>query len=320
MDIERVFALHKFFSCRRYPAPLDDILDHLDISKNTFHIARNFMCDVLGAPIKNQRGLGYFYDLQEDETYELPGLWFSGKEIVSLAILEQLNETLQPEVIKQLLQPISERLKQLLQKQNITQQDWQNRIKVASQWQRLCEPEHFANVAHALLTRQQLEIDYLHWRTGATNKRIISPQRLIYYRDNWYLDAWCHQKQALRTFLLDAIRQANQLELTAVSIEAKQLDAHVMPGYGIFAGQVQGIAQLKFSAKISRRVSRESWHPNQLSEWTDAGEYLLSIPYSDTRELVRDILHFGSDIEVLAPETLRNEIKNELEITLKKYV
>jgi len=289
-------------------------------SKNTFNIARNYLCDVLGAPLKNRKGQGYYYDLKSGETYELPGLWFSAKEIISLALLEQLSETLQPQVVKQLLHPISERLHHLLSKQQVSQHDWQHRIKVVSQWQRICEPEHFINVAHALLKRQQLEIDYWQWQTDTTESRIISPQRLVYYRDNWYLDAWCHKRQALRIFSIDAIQQTNTIAETATDIDSEQLNAHVMPGYGIFAGQVQGNAQLKFSKAISTRSSRESWHPDQQSDWTEQGEYLLSVPYSDNRELIRDIMRFGSDIEVLAPETLRGAIKAELEKTLKKYV
>ncbi|AFI85404.1 helix-turn-helix transcriptional regulator [Methylophaga nitratireducenticrescens] len=319
MDFERIYALHKFFSNRRYPVPLNDILNEFEFSKNTFNIARNYLCDVLGAPLKNRKGEGYFYDLKSGETYELPGLWFSAKEIVSLALLEQLSETLQPEVVKQLLHPVSKRLHQLLAKQHISQHDWQHRIKVATQWQRLCEPDHFINVSHALLTRQQLEIDYWQWQTDSTETRIISPQRLVYYRDNWYLDAWCHKRQALRTFSVDAICRSKQIANTAEDIDSEQLNAHVTPGYGIFAGQVQGIAQLKFSKAISKRVSRENWHPDQQSHWTDLGEYQLSVPYSDTRELTRDILRFGSDIEVLSPESLREQVKQELEKTLKKY-
>lgn len=319
MDFERIYALHKFFSNRRYPVPLNDILNEFEFSKNTFNIARNDLCDVLGAPLKNRKGHGYYYDLKSNETYELPGLWFSAKEIVSLALLEQLSETLQPEVVKQLLHPISERLHQLLAKQHISQHDWQHRIKVASQWQRLCEPEHFINVAHALLTRQQLEIDYWKWQTDSTEIRTISPQRLVYYRDNWYLDAWCHKREALRIFSVDAIHQTRKTKTPAIDVDNEQLNAHVTPGYGIFAGQVQGIAQLKFSKAISKRVSRENWHPDQQNQWTEHGEYQLSVPYSDTRELIRDILRFGSDIEVLGPESLREEVKQELEATLKKY-
>lgn len=269
MNFERIYALHKFFSIRRYPVPLNVILNEFDFSKNTFNIARNYLCNVLGAPLKNCKGHGYFYDLKSNEIYELPGLWFSAKEIISLALLEQLSETLQPEVVKQLLYSVSERLHQLLVKQNISQHDWQNRIKVASQWQRVCEPEHFIDVAHALLKRQQLEIDYWQWQTDMIESRIISPQRLVYYRDKWYLNAWCHNRQALRTFSLDAICQTKQIHDTAYDIDTEQLNAHVMTGYGIFAGQVTGIARLKFSKAISKRTSRENWHTNQQSDWTD---------------------------------------------------
>ncbi|WP_430009764.1 helix-turn-helix transcriptional regulator [Methylophaga lonarensis] len=319
MDFAHIYELHKLLSERRYPLPLDEILQKLECSKSTFHRIREQMVDYLGAPIINQRGRGYHYDLKSDETYELPGLWFSAKEVVSLALLEQLSETLQPEVVKQLLHPVSERLHQLLAKQHIHQHDWKQRIKVATQWQRLCEPDHFINVSHALLTRHQLEIDYWQWQTDSTETRIISPQRLVYYRDNWYLDAWCHKREALRTFSVDAIHQSKKTPEIAKDIDPEQLNAHVMPGYGIFAGDVTGIAELKFSKAISKRTSRESWHPDQQTNWTEQGEYLLSVPYSDPRELIRDILRFGSNIEVIKPESLREEIKNELQKTLKKY-
>lgn len=39
-------------------------------------------------------------------------------------------------------------------------------------------------------------------------ERVVSPQRLIYYRDNWYLDAWDHLREALRSFSIDRIRGA----------------------------------------------------------------------------------------------------------------
>ena len=42
-------------------------------------------------------------------------------------------------------------------------------------------------------------LDKIHDGREVT-QRIVSPQRLSYYRENWYLDAWCHDKNALRKF------------------------------------------------------------------------------------------------------------------------
>lgn len=319
MDITKIYQLHQLLISHRYPIPLQAILDDLECSKATFHRICREMRDSLGAPIKNRKGEGYFYDLAANEQYELPGLWFSSKELVALSLLEQLSQSFQPEIVKQLLTPVHDRLAKLLNQQNITEADWQSRIKVISQWQRPCEPKYFSEIAYALLHRQQLTIDYWQWQTDDTEQRIISPQRLIYYRDNWYLDAWCHLRQALRTFCVDAIRQASLTDERALNIDVNELNNHVMQGYGIFSGEVIGHAKLQFSKHISTRVSQENWHPHQTSSWTKHNEYVLTIPYSDTRELMRDILRYGNDIEVLAPESLRQQIKSELGKTLKKY-
>jgi len=319
MNLSHIYELHKFLLNHRYPVQLNDILEELEYSKSTFHRVCRDMRDYMGAPIKNRKGEGYFYDLAANEQYELPGLWFSSKELISLSLLEQLSESFQPDVVKQLLTPVHERLDQLLHQQNITESDWQSRIKIISQWQRPCEPKHFSETAYALLHRQQLEIDYWQWQTDDTQQRIISPQRLVYYRDNWYLDAWCHRRQALRTFSVDAIRQANLKAEPAIDIDINELNNHVMPGYGIFSGDVIAHAKLQFSKHISTRVSRENWHPQQTFSWTEQDEYVLTIPYSDPRELIRDILRYGNDIEVIAPEDLRQAIKSELGKTLEKY-
>lgn len=319
MDFHQIYELHKFLSSHQYPVPLNDILAELEYSKATFHRVCRDMRDYLGAPIKNRKGEGYFYDLATDEQYELPGLWFSSKELISLSLLEQLCESFQPELVKQLLTPVHERIADLLHQQNITESDWQSRIKILSQWQRPCQPKRFSETAYALLHRQQLEIDYWQRDTNTTQRRIISPQRLVYYRDNWYLDAWCHLREGLRTFSVDAIRHTKQSHEHAVEVDENILNAHVSQGYGIFSGDVVGYAKLKFSPSTSARVSQENWHPQQTASWTEHNQYVLTLPYSDTRELIRDILSYGKEVEVIEPESLRLEIRKALENTLKKY-
>ena len=51
----------------------------------------------------------------------------------------------------------------------------------------------------------------------------------------------------------------------------------------------------------SQWVSREVWHPSQKTSLDSDGSLLLSIPYSDDRELVGDIIQFGPEVEVLTP-------------------
>ena len=142
---------------------------------------------------------------------------------------------------------------------------------------------------------------------------------MIYYRDNWYLDAWCHTRQALRTFSVDAITGAVVLAKRAREIKEKTLNENLGAGFGIFAGGKTQRAVLRFLPMRARWVSRETWHSEQDGHFELDGAYVLSVPYSDSRELVMDILKYGPDVEVLAPAELREVVRNQLREAIGIY-
>ena len=130
MEIVHIIELDRILKGRRTPIPLEDILERLECSKSTFQRIQLNMKDFLGAPIKNIKNQGYYYDLAEGENFELPGLWFSPQEVIALSLFEQLSESFQPVVIKKILDPLHKRLEKLLEEQKISPQNWQTRIKI----------------------------------------------------------------------------------------------------------------------------------------------------------------------------------------------
>lgn len=152
-----------------------------------------------------------------------------------------------------------------------------------------------------------------------TLERTVSPQRLTHYRDNWYLDAWCHLRDGIRSFSLDAIGRVVALDETAEDVADEELDAVLGAGYGIFSGTNLKFAELRFTPERARWVSRESWHPDQEAHFDEAGCYVLRVPYSDDRELSMDILKHGSHVEVLRPDELRKRIADEVKAVAARY-
>jgi predicted DNA-binding transcriptional regulator YafY len=98
-----------------------------------------------------------------------------------------------------------------------------------------------------------------------------------------------------------------------------ELDEYLKSGYGIFAGRGVDWASLKFTPQAARWVSSQSWHSNQRTRFEKDGSYVLEVPYADDRELVMEVLKFGPDVEVLAPEGLRRKVGAQLEAARKKY-
>src|SRR5713226_829660 len=133
----------------------------------------------------------------------------------------------------------------------------------------------------ALLNRKRLSITYSSRSDGELSRRNISPQRLVHYRDNWYLDAWCHKKRGLRMFSVDAIRASEIIREPARDMPEDYLKAVLESGYGIFSGRRTRMARLRFSRRQARWMSTETWHPKQQSSWDKSGNYLLRFPYSN---------------------------------------
>jgi len=178
---------------------------------------------------------------------------------------------------------------------------------------------HFQTVGNAMLSRKRLDLVYYSRARDEQTRRQVSPQRLVYYRDNWYLDAWCHLRKGLRSFSLDAIRSAAVTARAAREIPEHQLDRDLGGGYGIFSGSETKTAVLRFAPEVARWVSCERWHSAQKGRFEPDGRYVLEIPYAADRELIMDILRFGADAEVLRPRELRAKVRGILRKTLAEY-
>ena len=150
-------------------------------------------------------------------------------------------------------------------------------------------------------------------------ERVVSPQRLVCYRGSWYLDAWCHLRDDLRSFALDGIREAVVLEMPAKEVSERRLDETLAEGYGIFSGRAKQQAKLRFTPERARWVAAEQWHPKQRATMQDDGAYVLEFPYADDRELIGDILRHGRHVEVLAPKELRARVREEIAAAAKRY-
>lgn len=179
---------------------------------------------------------------------------------------------------------------------------------------------NFETVGSALLRRKRLLITYHARGSDEVTEREVSPQRLVFYRENWYLDAWCHLRRALRNFSVDAIRKAEIMEKPARDVSEKTTDEVLGAGYGIFGGSRVQWAKLHFTPERARWVAHEQWHPRQKGTLKDDGGYLLEIPYADDRELMMDILKYGPDVEVEGPASLRKRVQALLHLAANRYV
>jgi predicted DNA-binding transcriptional regulator YafY len=322
--LERFYKIDQLLTGRKVPLPFSALRSSLGVSAATLKRDLEFMRERFNAPIDYDREAnGYrFGEPRPGPRYELPGLWFSADEAYALLSMHTLLAELQPGLLEPHIAPLQARLRAIVGGEPAWK-DIEKRIRVFQPERRQApaahEGTHFGLVATAVLKRSRLWIRHYNRKDDRETEREISPQRLVHYRGNWYVDGYCHMREGLRSFAVDAIRAAELRDARAKEIPAAELDEHLGSGYGIFAGREVQWAKLRFTPQAARWVSAQVWHPKQRVQVEKDGSYLLEIPYAHERELMMEILKYGPDVEVLAPEALRSGVAAHLTQAASRY-
>jgi len=264
---------------------------------------------VLGAPLEQDpETRHFFYDRTLAGNFELPGLWISPEELQALLTARQILSNVQPGLLQDELDMLQQRMSQLIDQEGIDFSAHPERIHIRHDAGRPVPGRLFEDLLRALFQRSRLKIRYHGRRRDAVSERTVSPQRLTAYRDRWYLDAWCHDAEGLRSFAVERVQMLEPLGDPAEELESSALRDHFDGAYGIFSGPAEHRARLRFNAEAARWAADEQWHAEQQAERAADGTLELSFPFGSSRELVMDVLRYGADVEVLAPAFLRDQV------------
>ena len=199
------------------------------------------------------------------------------------------------------LESLQGRITSLLQQKGVEAEGGDSRIHIQHVAGRAVPARMFQDMLAALIQRRRLKIRYHGRRRDEESERVISPQRLTQYRNSWYLDAWCHQADGLRSFALERIRKQTLSDEEATEVRPEVLSAHFDQSYGIFSGPAEHTAELRFTPETARWISDEVWHPDQQGVFRSRRLLAAQAAFWQSRELLMDILRYGADVEILAP-------------------
>jgi len=239
------------------------LLEELAVSRATLKRDLEYLRSRMDAPIVYDRfANGYKFDAAQPGSraqvqHELPGVWFSEREIHALLTMHQLIQGLdEGGMLARHLQPLLDKLHGMLGTSEREAHELMKRVKIVTPARRPVGGRIFELAGGALMQRRRIEMTYYTRGRQSEGQRTVSPQRLVHYRNTWYLDAWCHKPDGLRRFALDAIRDGAMLELKAKDVAIKTVEAELDGGYGIFAGPRQKTqwATLRFAPEAAQWV------------------------------------------------------------------
>jgi len=150
-------------------------------------------------------------------------------------------------------------------------------------------------------------------RDGAVSERVVCPYYIMPYVRSWQLIAFCERREAVLMFKVDRIREATLLD-DRYSIPADfDLDAYMGATWGLMRGEAGEPVDvvLRFGSEAGRWVAEEYWHPSQQAKEQPDGSMLFKLHVAVTPEFVNWLLYYGSRVEVLEPQELRERVEEE---------
>lgn len=307
MSERQAQALYVYLSDARSPKSQQQLMADLGVSRATLERAKKHLRDVYGIAVLPPANGGYRLCEQDKGRANIGGALMSQSELVDLVQATQLlSQMSEHNHLHALLKGAVAKLNQCLPSHQVALMD---KMDMVFHGERKYLASGFRVIVTALTEHKRLHVEYNARTSQSDGVRELSPQRIVRYRNALYLVAFCHLRDALRTFSFDRFVSVCLISQPCLVVPSVEVDAHYKDTYGILGGKKQCEAKIAFSATQARWVHDEVWHAKQRIEKQEDGGLILSIPISEQIvELVQDLARYGKDVTVLEPEFLKEAL------------
>lgn len=314
LSYERYLWFHQRLKKKTFPQ-LKDLMARFEISQRQAAREIEHMRLFFYAPIEySAEKKGYYY---EDDNFEFPVPMISEEEIISLVIARRMSVTIPDEKRKKQLNAFFENLAAYF---DLDLPGMGKKISLKNVRYSRVRPEVFDAVLKGLNRGKKLDISYRSVYTKEFSQRTINPLHLVLYMGNWHIIAYCEMRKGIRDFALSRIQKVETLEHD-IEPHLKSLDIkkEIDSAHGIFFEGKKEKVVLRFNEKISDFAREQVWFPGQTLTEEPNGDVTLSFFVTAFPEVVREVLSFGADVEVLEPPALREIINDHIKRLSQKY-
>jgi len=287
-----------------------DFRRELEVSPRTLARDLDFLRDEERAPIEYDASR-HGYRLT-DESYRLPPLRISRKEAFGFALARKLLSAFEGTPLDLEMRAVLGKIAESLEGEISVEPEWlSEQVSVLAEDRVEIDPDLWARVVGLLERREVFRADYQTF-TGQISGYELHPLHLLAYHGNWYVLAHNPAKDRVETFALSRFRR---IEGTGKNFQRPaNFDArcHARQAFGVTGGEKPMKVRLLFEPKLTVYISERQWHPSQVLKRRRDGRVELSMETTGRKELVRWVLSWMPDVQVLAPKSLRDGIALKL--------
>lgn len=177
----------------------------------------------------------------------------------------------------------------------------------------------FKVIYQAIFDRRTVWVKYYTMERQAESEREIDPYGLVFHEGAFYVVGYCHNREAIRTFLIDRIVHARETKKVFAPPPGFSAKEHLKHAWGILKQKMLARVRVRFDSSIAKIIHEGRWHETQRLDDQKDGSVVMSVDVAGWEEIRRWILGFGALAEVLEPAELRESIVSEIGKLEAKY-
>ncbi|HYG24749.1 MAG TPA: WYL domain-containing protein [Verrucomicrobiae bacterium] len=288
----------------------------LEVSTKSIHRDIEFMRDRLQLPIEyDATRFGYHYT---EEVNSFPTLQITEGELFALVLAEKaLQQYRGTNFEKPLLSAIRKMEQSLPDTISLNLADLEQTISFRTRAEQILDLNVFDALAKATARRQQIRVRYRKPGRRDVEERLLDPYHLANINGEWYLFAYDHLRNDLRTFAPSRILGVEMTGKVFQRVQKFSLEKRLRDSFGVHSGEGRFQVVIRFNERVADYVREKKWHDSQQLSEIQGGGVELRLTLSGLSEVQRWVLSWGGDAIVLEPPELVNAIRDAAEKILQ---
>ena len=179
--------------------------------------------------------------------------------------------------------------------------------------------EHIYGIIHAIQNLYLLQFTHQkHWEDFST-QREVKPIAIKESQQRWYLVALDKKNETVKTFGLDRI---SNLKITDTKFKpvAYNVETEFQHAFGVETYEAAKKVILEFSKQQGNYIKTFPLHESQRIVEENEDSVILEIFIHTTNDIKMELLKYGSNVKVIAPISLQNDIKNRISEMSNLYI
>jgi len=311
-----MLRIHQAIHSGKYPNATT-LAGELEVSTKSIYRDIEFMRDRLELPVEFDGARNGFHYTEEVSNF--PTLQITEGELFALLVAEKALQQYRGTAFERpLLSAFKKMAASLPDTVSLNLADWEQTISFRTSAEPILDVEIFDTLAKATARHGQLLLTYRKPGRKETEPRIVDPYHLANINGEWFLFAYCHLRNDIRTFVPSRIQEAELTGKTFIRPQKFSLEKRLRDTFGVVTGQGEFEVVIRFDELVSDYIREKRWHPSQQLIELEDGGVELRLKLSSLAEIQRWILSWGGQACALAPAELVESLKAAARMILER--